>query len=140
MIRGLEFIELTRKNNRFLVDEFDFIEFNVTNREGLFYDIEYKKDGLLISISHENRDDYLQVILFRLIDGKKPEYDDTQMTIHLEKLNNMLLKPLNSNDFKENEFYFASLNASSNVERKLLKAAKELRICLKHPDVSAYID
>lgn len=139
MIRGLEFIEQTKKYNSFLVDEFDFIEFNITNREGLFYDVEYKKDGLLISISYENREDYLQVILFRLINGKKPEYDDKHMTIHLEKLNNALFKTLSSNNFKENEICFASLNASSNIERKLLKAAKELRLCLKHPDVSAFI-
>lgn len=121
------------------MNEFNYTEFNITLREGLFYDLEYKKDDLIISISYENREDYLQVILFKLINGKKPDYDDKQLTIHLDKLNNILLKTLNASDFKENEKYFTSFNASSNFERKLLKCSKELRLCLKHPNISVYL-
>jgi len=137
MIRGIKFIELVKKYYRFLVDEMKYIELDVTNREGLFYDVEYGKNDIIISISYENREDYLQVILFKLKDGKRPDYDDKQSTIHLDKLRHTLLKTLSNSDFKENDSYFASITTSSNFERKLLKLAKELRLCLKHTNVLA---
>ena len=135
MIRGSDFIELVKKYYRFLVDEMKYIESDITNREGLFYDVEYKKNDSIISISYENRENFLQVILFKLKDGRRPDYDDKQSTIHLDKLNQTLIKTLNNGEFKENDSYFASITTSSNFEYKLFKLAKELRLCLKYTDI-----
>lgn len=98
MISGDEFIQLVEKFFHFLIEDFDFKESNVTNRKSLFYDVEYKKQDIVISISYENRENYLQVILFNTKNGILPDYDDKSSTIHLNILTKKLFALLNQND------------------------------------------
>jgi hypothetical protein len=132
MLSGDEFISSVKKIYSFLVNEFNYSLIDEKNRTNLFYDVEYQKGDSVISISYENREDYLQVILFKLNNGTLPEYDDKEKTLHLENLNKKILSHLSSEDFEENNVYFSGLRTLSKMENRLLKSAKELRLCLKN--------
>ena len=114
----------------FLYEEFDFQLSRTTNREGLFYDVEYKRNNTIISISYENREDYFQTILFIIKNGIMPDYDDKTSTIHLPVLVSKFFSELAPNDFEENNKFFSLIKTSTEIEKKILKSAKELRICL----------
>lgn len=131
MVPGEEFISSVKKCFQFLIKDYNYKLKSEKNRTNLFYDVEYQHGDSLISISYENREDYLQVILFRLNNGQLPDYDDKDETIHLEKLNKRILKHLSEQDFKENNDYFSLLQPLSQMEKRLIKSAKELRLCLK---------
>lgn len=135
MISGHEFISSVKKCFLFLIKNFSFELISEKNRPNLFYDVEYQKGDSIISISFETREDYLQVILFRLKNGQLPEYDDKEATIHLENLNKMILHHLREEDFKENNIFFSSIIAKNQIEKRLIKSAKELRLCLKNIDL-----
>lgn len=109
MISGDEFIRFAKNCFRFLIDELGYVELSVTNRTGIFYDVEYKKDDMVISISYENRENYLQVLLLKLQKGIKPDYDDKKHTIHLERLNSQVLNLLSNAAYKENDSFFLQL-------------------------------
>lgn len=132
MLSGDEFISSVKKIYSFLINEFNYSLIDEKNRTNLFYDVEYQKGDSVISISYENREDYLQVILFKLNNGTFPEYDDKEKTLHLENLNKKILSHLSSEDFEENNVYFSGLKTLSKMENSLLKSAKELRLCLKN--------
>lgn len=132
MISGDEYILLVKTYFKFLEKEFNYREKNITKRSSLFYDVEYQRDNIIISISYENREEYLQVIMFKTKNGVLPNYDDKESTIHLEVLNSKILKHLTSEDFKENDRAFSAGLTSDKIENVLLKSAKELRLCLKN--------
>jgi len=131
MISGKDYIHITEVFFYFLKEEFGFREPTTTDRENLFYDVEYKKENLVISISYENREDHFQVTLFKTKNGIS-DYDDKNSTIHLSALNKEVYPVLTQKDFEENNTFFTSTGASSVLEKRMLKAAKELRLCLKH--------
>jgi hypothetical protein len=136
MVPGVEFIRLSRRYFSFLQTEFGYKELTVKHRRNLFYDIEYRKENIIISLSYENTEDYLQIILFSLSNGLVPDYDDKQATIHLGDLNNKILPFYGREDFVENERFFSSVRTKTKIEKDLLKLAKELRLCLKHKGFS----
>ena len=132
MISGNEFITSVKKIYSFLVNEFNYSLIGEKYRTNLFYDVEYQKDDLVISISYEIREDYFQIILFRLNNGTLPDYDDKEKTLHLENLNKRILLYLTAEDFEENNDYFSVIRPLNQIENRLLKSAKELRLCLKN--------
>jgi len=132
MITGDKFIVLVKSYFYFLIKEFNFKEKNVTNNRNLFYNVRYQNVNSIISISYENREDYLQVIIYKTQNGAIPNYDDKELTIHLETLNNRLLRHLTNEDFKENDIAFLELSAKDKIDKALIKSAKELRLCLKN--------
>lgn len=83
----------------------------------------------MISISFDIRENYLQVILLK--DAHLPDYDDKEHTIHLEKLNNMILPFLNNEEISDNNDFFKNNKPLNQLEKRLLKSAKELRLCMK---------
>ena len=85
-----------------------------------------------ISISYENIEDHLEVIVFMLQNGKMPNYDDKTKTLHLKQMNRIVMKKANKEDINLNAEFFAQYKAKNNLEKKLLKEARELRLCLKH--------
>lgn len=134
MIDGTKYIELVKLFFSFLMTEFGFRLSKETENGNAFYDVEYSDAGRVVSIYYENIEDYLQVIVFKLKNGKLPDYDDKTHTLHLNELNKRVLFGIDKNEIKRNSEVFDKFDANDELERKLLKSAKELRLALKHWD------
>ena len=134
MIEGKEYIETVKQFYSFLETEFGYKKGSETINGNAFYDIEFKNKEKVVSISFENIEDHLEVIVFMLQDGKMPDYDDKTKTLHLKHLNRLIMGKLSKEVLYLNAKYFAKYNAKNEIELKLLKGAKELRLCLKHFD------
>ncbi len=134
MIAGDKYIEKVKEFFSFLTEEFAFKVFEVKIRGNFFYDLQFIYNDLIVSISYENIEDYFQVILFKTENGVMPDYDDKSKTLHLNYLLTSLLPMINRVEMLENNEYFAKFVVKSVFERKVIKAAKELRLCLKHYD------
>ncbi len=76
MIEGNKYIETVKSYFEFLIAEFGFKLSEEKISGHTFYDIKYKDNARVISISYENIEDYLLVIIFMLQDGELPDYDD----------------------------------------------------------------
>ena len=132
MIDGQLYTEKVKEYYSFLINEFRFSLIIETVNGNAFYDVQYGDKTKAISISYENIEDYFQVIIFKLQNGQMPNYDDKANTLHLNMLNAMILPQTRGNEIELNSIRFDSFHANNNIERKLLKAAKELRLCLMH--------
>jgi hypothetical protein len=134
MVEETEYIEVVKLFYSFLEAEFGFIKTNENINGNAFYEVEFKDKDRIISISYENIEDHLEVIVFMLQNGKLPDYDDKTKTLHLKQLNRLVMLKASREEINLNVKYFAKYKAKSALERKLLKDAKELRLCLKHFD------
>lgn len=132
MIEGKEYIEVVKLYYSFLETEFGFNKINETINGNAFYDVEFKDKERVVSISYENIEDHLEVIVFRLQNGKMPDYDDNTKTLHLRQLNREVLAKANKEVIRLNAEYFAKYNPKNKIEQRLLKKAKELRLWLIH--------
>lgn len=132
MVEDLEYIETVKLYYSFLETEFGLSKVNETINGNAFYDVEFKDKERVISISYENIEDHLEVIVFMLQNGKMPDYDDKTKTLHLKQLNRLVMAKASKEEINLNAEYFAKYNAKNELEWKLLKEAKELRLCLKH--------
>jgi hypothetical protein len=132
MVEDLEYIETVKLYYSFLETEFGLSKVNETINGNAFYDVEFKDKERVISISYENIEDHLEVIVFMSQNGKMPDYDDKTKTLHLKQLNRLVMAKASKEEINLNAEYFAKYNAKNELERKLLKEAKELRLCLKH--------
>lgn len=132
MIEGLEYIEVVKLLYSFLESEYNFNILNESINANVFYKVNYRHLGRVVSISYENIEDYLVVNIFKLNNEQMPDYDDKRMTLHLNKLYAAIISKLDRNEINLNNEYFAKFQAKNELERKLLKSAKELRLCLKH--------
>jgi len=132
MVEDLEYIETVKLYYSFLETEFGLSKVNETINGNAFYDVEFKDKERVISISYENIEDHLEVIVFMLQNGKMPDYDYKTKTLHLKQLNRLVMAKASKEEINLNAEYFAKYNAKNELERKLLKEAKELRLCLKH--------
>lgn len=134
MVEDLEYIETVKLYYSFLETEFGFKKKNETINGNAFYDVEFTDNEKIVSISYENIEDHLEVIVFMLKDGKMPDYDDKTKTLHLKQLNKLVMTKASKQEINANAEYFTNYIAKNELERKLLKEAKELRLCLKHFD------
>ena len=132
MIEGNQYIETVKKYFSFLISEFGFKVTEEEIRGNAFYDIQYKDKARIVSISYENIEDYLQVIVCILQNGELPYYDDKSKTLHLKHLNKLVMSYVTIDEIKLNSMYFVKYNAESELEKRLLKEAKGLRLCLKN--------
>lgn len=132
MIDSIEYIKIVKNYFKFLITEFKFKLLEEKVRGNAFYDIQYKDNSRVISISYENVEDYLLVTVFVLQNGEMPNYDDKTKTLHLKQLNGLVIAKASKEEINLNAEYFAKYNAKNELERKLLKEAKELRLCLKN--------
>ncbi len=132
MIEGNQYIETVKAYYNFLVTEFCFRVLEEKIRGNAFYDVQYKDETRIVSISYENIEDYFLVIIFLLQNGELPDYDDKTKTLHLNQLNAKVLSRVDKNEINLNNEYFFKFKAKDELERNLLKSAKELRLCLKH--------
>ena len=101
----------------------------------MFFDVEYGDNQRTVSISYENMEGYLEVLLFKLVNGGLPEYGDRRNTFHLNALNKKILPSIDKEEIIKNNLIFSKHEADDEVSAKLLKSAKELRLVLKHWDM-----
>lgn len=134
MIDGKKYIEIVKLFFSFLVSEFGFKQLKETENGNAFYDVEYGNNEKNVSISYENIEEYLQVIVFMLKNGQLPDYDDPTHTLHLNELNKRVLSKIDKNEIVKNNEEFNKFKANDELEQKLLKSAKELRLVLKYWD------
>jgi sensor histidine kinase YesM len=134
MIEGNECIKIVESYFKFLVAEFDFKVSDEKVRGNAFYDVQYRDQTRIVSISYENIEGYFLVTIFMLQNGELPDYDDKSKTLHLNKINGIILSKVAAGEIDLNNGFFLNFVAKSELERKLLKSAKELRLCLKHFD------
>ena len=132
MIEGKEYIKVVKQFYSFLETDFGFSEVNETMNGNAFYDVEFRNKERIISITYENIKDHLEVIVFMLQNGKMPDYDDKTKTLHLKQLNGLVISKASKEEIDLNAEYFAKYNPKNEIERKLIKETKELRLCLKH--------
>jgi len=132
MIEGKDYIEIVKWFYSFLEIEFGFKKENETINGNVFYDIEFKDKEKIVSISYENIENHLEIVVFMLQNGRMPNYDDKTKTLHLKHLNGIIMAKINKDDINNNAAYFAKYNTKNEIEQKLLKGAKELRLYLKH--------
>lgn len=134
MIDGNKFIKTVKNFFSFLITEFNFQVINEKIRGNVFYDVHFGDKIKIVSVSYENIEDYLLIIVFVLQNGEMPDYDNKTQTLHLGYLNKILLAKIDKNEIISNNEYFNTFQATEGLEKKLLKSAKELRLCLKHFD------
>ncbi|HWR32573.1 MAG TPA: hypothetical protein VN451_03565 [Chitinophagaceae bacterium] len=132
MIEGNQYISAVKIYFDFLITEFGFKLSEEKIRGNAFYDVQYKDKTRTVSVSYENIEDYFQIIIFMLQNGELPDYDDKTKTLHLNQLYVRVLSRVDKNEISLNNAYFVKFNAKNELKRKLLKSAKELRLCLKH--------
>lgn len=132
MIEGEKYIEDVKTYFNYLITEFGFRISNEKIRGNAFYDLQYSDGNRIVSVSYENIEDYLQVIIFMLQNGELPDYDDKTKTLHLNRLNAQVMSSIDRKEIGLNNEYFEKFKAKAEIEKQLLKSAKELRLCLKH--------
>lgn len=132
MIEGEKYIEDVKAYFNYLITEFGFRMSNEKIRCNAFYDLQYSDGNRIVSVSYENIEDYLQVIVYMLQNGELPDYDEKTKILHLNRLNAQVMSIIDRNEIGLNNEFFIKLNAKSKIEKQLLKSAKELRLCLKH--------
>lgn len=134
MIEDKEYIKLVKLFYSFLESEFDYTISDETIKGNAFYDIEYRSSDKVISISYENIEDNLEIIVFLLQKGELPDYDDKSKTLHLGTLNSQIFSVLDTEDIRLNSERFSKYISKDKLSKKLLKEAMELRLCLIHFD------
>jgi hypothetical protein len=132
MISSQQFLIMVSDYFAYLVADFGLESSEKEVRENIFYDQRFKDNRKVVSISYENIEDYLQVIVYLLENGELPAYDDEYRTLHLDQLRGVIFPSLDKREIERNNEEFVRFEAQSKLEKSLLKAAKELRLCLKH--------
>lgn len=131
MIEGNQYIEIVKTYFKFLIIEFDFKFSEEIITGNYFYRVRYINKEKAVTVSYENIENYLSVFISLLQNGELPDYDDKTKTLHLNKLNAQLISSIDRNEIDLNDDYFVKFNPKTEIEKQLLKSAKELRLCLK---------
>jgi len=132
MIGGTKYIDSVKEYFNFLITQFSFEILEEKIRGNAFYDMQYTDTTKVISISYENIEDYLLVIVSILQNGELPDYDDKTKTLDLKQLNVSIFPTISRSEITENHQFFTNLVPKNELEKKLLKYAEELRLCLNH--------
>lgn len=132
MISSQQYLIRVSEYFSYLVNEFGFEIVKEEIREDIFYEQHFSDTRKVVSVSYENIEDYLQIIVYFLENGELPAYDDEKWTLHLAHLSSVVFPTLDQREIKQNNEMFDKFEAQSEIEKSLLKGAKELRLCLKH--------
>ena len=132
MIDGKEYVRTVKEYFAFLEVEYNMRLSDEVVNGSFYYDVSYKDKVRAISISYENAEDYLQVIIFILHNNKLANYDDKTKTLHLNRLNSLVLSTANKSEIDLNNEYFLGFETENGLKKRILKSAKELRLCLQH--------
>lgn len=131
MIDGKSYIEIVQRYFSFLQSELGFVASKPTIRGNVFYDVQYRNNESVVSISYENIEDYLLTNIYILEEGKLPVYENKTKTLHLRNITSVIYPTLDRKVIAKNNEYFSMFKAVQPLERRLLKEAKDLRLCLR---------
>ncbi|MBG6188387.1 hypothetical protein [Flavobacterium sp. CAN_S2] len=123
-------IELCKKSFSFLITEFECKLEKIIENGNVFFDINYAGTNKVISISLETYENYLRVVIFDLENGKLSDYDDKAKTIHLNQLTKEYFPKISKNEITENSMFFKNISTETEIEKQIVKCAKELRLVL----------
>jgi hypothetical protein len=137
MIKAEEYVGLVENYFSFLEKEFDFTIIERKKTSNSFYSVRYGNETRVISISYENIEDYFTVIIFILINGELPNYDDKSRTLHLDQFTKFI-SSLNREEINQNNEYFKNFVATDELSKKILKSARELRLYLRELQINNY--
>lgn len=132
MITGERYIEKVKLYYSFLVTDFGFKLGKEKINGNIYYEAQYEDISRVISISYENIENVFFVIIYLLENGQLPNYDDKTHTLHLNALNASIISKLDKSKILLNNNFFKKFKPENNLEKELLKAAKELRLCLQN--------
>lgn len=136
MIAADHFIPIVKTYYNFLITEFSFSFMKEQINGNAFYDMQYQDKLRRVSVSYENIEAYFQVRVSILQDGEMPDYDDKTKSFNLSHLNQSIQSGITKIEIALNNEYFAVFKAQDEFEKKLLKAAKELRLFLIYSKMS----
>jgi len=127
MITREEYYNAVRKYFNFLVERYNFFELKKRSQNSMLYDVEYTDADLVISISYEIMGEGVNVIIFKILNNKRSEYDDYVNTIHLNQIMKSAHKEEIVEQLKVSKSLFEHLGKpESNFEEELLKKAELL--------------
>lgn len=132
MIEGEKYIVIVNNYFKFLFTEFNFKISKETVNGNFFYDVQFKNEYKAISISYENIENYLRVVIYILENGQLPHYNNLTKILPLNQINKIVLPKIEKKEHILNDDYFSNFTPIGELERQLLKSAKELRLCLKY--------
>lgn len=130
MIQGDKYVQTVKEFYGFLETEFGMKFQKATISGNYYYIVEYTDEKMKISIYYENIGSYFTVTISLLENGKLQDHDDKRYKIHLNKLNTLIFPLVSENEITLNNVQFELFSVQNNIEKMLLKSAKELRICL----------
>lgn len=97
---------------------------------GRFYCADFNSNNHQVSVSYELGDNALFVMVGESFQGKFTDIDDREKTPRLSDLNSRYMATITQSERKNNEKAFEGIVVHDSEERRLLKAAKELRLVL----------
>lgn len=97
---------------------------------GRHYRVRFLGSDHAVSVSYEPGDEALFVMVFGYKDGEVSDIDDREATLRLADLNRRFMHEVSEEEFVANDAYFESVPIGDEEERRVLKAARELRLVL----------
>jgi hypothetical protein len=101
------------------------IDFN-----GKFYSIYYDNSIYRVVLSFEPGDSYLSLMLQNKEHDDLTSIDNPEITPRLNDMNLMYMKDVGVSERRENDNYFSSITPENQIEKCILKLAKDLRLVL----------
>jgi hypothetical protein len=101
---------------------------------GKHYRATFSRSDRAVVVSYEPGDDYLFIALPTVVSGIQSDLDNRESAPRLSDLTGPAFANTSPAQIQANAAYFVEHDADGPLARKLLMAAKELRICLLHWD------
>lgn len=127
MITREEYKNAAKKYFNFLMERYNFLELERKSQNSMLYDVEYTDTNFIISIAYEIKGEGVNVIIFKILDGIKSDYDDYENTIHLNRIMKSTHKEEIVEQLMASRFQFEHFEKpESDIEAELLKKAELL--------------
>lgn len=97
---------------------------------GRLYSVDFDALNRRVSIAYEPGDDYLTIYVFAKKGGALSDIDDRAQTLTLAALNERFAAAVSPAERIANQRFFSWFTPESVLEKRLLKAAKDLRLGL----------
>lgn len=124
MINREEYYNAVKKYFGFLVERYDFLVLDKKSQNTMLYDVEYTDKNHIISISYEIMGEGVNIVIFKILNNQRSDYDDYANTIHLNRIMESSQREDIIKHLKVSKSLFEHFgNPESKVEEELLKKA-----------------